>query len=221
MKNPIHPTFKTEAFPLILIALSIAVSAYFYSKFPQNVVTHWNFEGIADGYSSREFAAFFFPAFNLGIYILLLVLPCLDPKKKRYKEFEKTYHLFKNIIIGFVTLLYLLIGLNGMGYAVPVDIITPLIVGLLLIILGNFMGKIKSNWMMGIRTPWTLSNEEVWNKSHRFAGKMFILGGVLLIISVLLPASFKLAALLTSVGIAIIPPLIYSYLQYLKETKKK
>jgi immunity protein, SdpI family len=221
MKNPVHPTLKTELFPILLIILSIGISSYFYSKFPEQVPTHWNFKGNIDGYSSKEFAAFFFPALNLGIYLLFLALPYIDPKKARYTEFKHVYHLFKNLIIGFLTIIYMLIGLIGIGYPLPVEIFMPILVGLLFIIMGNFMGKIKSNWMMGLRTPWTLSSEEVWNKSHRFGGKAFMASGSLIIISALVPGPIQFALFIISIAIAVILPILYSYILYTKEPKEK
>ena len=156
MKNPIQPSLKTEIIPLTLIVLSFIASIYFYLHFPEKVPTHWNIRGEVDGYASKGFGAFFFPIMNVGIYLLLLFLPNIDPKKDRYVDFSKAYHMIKNFMIGFMTLIYFYTGFSGLGYKLfSITIIISIGLGLLFLVIGNYMGKVKSNWFIGIRTPWT------------------------------------------------------------------
>jgi len=219
--NPTKPTFKTEIFPLALIALSIVASFYFYAHFPAKVVTHWGFDGVPNGWSSAAFTAFFFPLFNLGMYILFLLIPYLDPKKDRYAEFAKAYHVFKGFIILLLTAVYFMMGASGLGYDVPVGKLTPVLIGLLFIIIGNYMSKFKSNWMMGVRNPWTLSSEIVWNKTHRLAGWIFILAGLAMASEAWLPLSFQLPIFTIVIAAIVIIPNVYSYLLYRAEQKEK
>jgi uncharacterized membrane protein len=219
MTNPIKLTIKTEFFPLALLILIVAASVFFYNNLPERIVTHWNFAGEPDGYGSGQTQAIVFPLLTIGMYILFLLLPYLDPKKERYEQFAKIYHIFKNIILALLAIVYFIMGLNGLGYNLPVSIIMPSLIGLLFIIMGNYLAKLKLNWFIGIRTPWTLSSEEVWNKTHRFGGKMFILAGLLLIAEPLLPNSFKLAVFIIAMTIIIVGTIGYSYVVYLKEKK--
>jgi len=219
--NPIKPTLKTEIIPIILILLGGAASFYFYANFPDKVPTHWNYKGEVDAYSGKAFGAFFFPALNLGIYLLFLGIPYLDPRKSRYQEFAKVYHIFKAIFVLFMTLLYFYTGLAGLGYPVSIGVVIPAAVGILFIVIGNYTAKIKSNWFMGIRTPWTLSNEEVWNKTHRLGGKIFILLGLIMIFGTFLPGEIFWKVFIISVIGGSLIPIIYSYLLYRKVEKKK
>ena len=219
MKHPLTITPKTEILPIILIISTIIASFYFYQYFPEQVPTHWNISGTIDGYSGKFFAAFFFPLLNLVMYLLFLFLPLIDPQKERYQQFASVYHLFKNLIIALLTVVYFMVGLAGIGVAVPVDLITPVLVGLLFVIIGNYMGKIKRNWFFGARTPWTLSSEENWNKTNRLSGKLFIVSGVLMILEIILPLPAKLPVFIFAILLAAVVPVVYSALLYLKEKK--
>lgn len=219
MSNPTKPTIKTEFFPLALLILTAAASVFFYNNLPARIVTHWNFSGEPDGYGSGQTQAIVFPLLVIGMYILFLLLPYLDPKKDRYEQFSKIYHIFKNTILSLIIIIYFVMALNGLGYNLPVGVITPGLIGLLFIVLGNYMGKLKMNWFMGIRTPWTLSSETVWNKTHRFGGKMFILAGLLMIAQIFLPLAWKLPVFIVSLLLLIFGTIGYSYIVYLKEKK--
>ena len=219
MTNPIKMTFKTEVLPIILLISAFVASFYFYANFPERVPTHWNFKGQVDGWSSAAFAAFFFPVLNLGMYLLFLVIPYIDPKKERYEEFKHVFHIFKNFLIAFMTVIYFLTGLNGMGYNLPINVFVPIMVGILFILMGNYMGKLKSNWFMGARNPWTLSSEEVWNKTNRITGKIFILSGLLMILEGFLPDNVKLSFFIFIIALMVIVPNLYSFIIY-NRTKK-
>lgn len=221
MANPIKPTIQTEFITLALLVLTIAASVFFYNNLPERIAIHWNYAGQVDGYGSGQTQAIVFPLLIIGMYLLFLLIPYLDPKKERYEQFNKIYHIFKSIIMGLIVVIYMIIGLNGLGYNLPVGVIMPGLIGLLFIVLGNYLGKIKMNWFMGIRTPWTMSSENVWNKTHRFGGKMFILAGLLMIAQIFLPLNFRLPVFIFSIAVILFGTVGYSYLVYLREKKNK
>ena len=204
---------------MFFLLVAVISSFYFYANFPDRVPTHWNFAGEVDAWGSR-LSAFIIPVVVIGVYLLFLALPYLDPKKEKYDQFKKVYHVFKVIIIAFMVLLYFLTSLNGLGYNVPIGALMPIIIGVMFVILGNYMSKLKSNWFIGIRTPWTLSSEEVWNKTHRFGGKMFILGGFLMAIQVFLPLAFRLPIFILTIALLTVGTFGYSYYIYRQEKKK-
>jgi len=218
--NPIKSTIKTEIWPIILILLAIISSFYFYANFPEQVPIHWNFAGEPDNWSSRAVAAFLFPGIILGMYLLFLFLPLIDPKKERYQQFKKVYHIFKGFIIFFMIAIYFITGFNALGYDISVGLWIPLLVGILFIIIGNYMGKIKPNWFMGIRTPWTMSSEEVWNKTHRVGGKIFMIGGLAMMIMNFIPVNLRLPLFIVTVLTMVLGTVGYSYILYAKEKKK-
>ncbi len=218
--NPTKPTIKTEILPLLLILTAVISSFYFYARFPEQVPIHWNIAGQPDNWGGRATAAFLFPAIVIGMYLLFLLLPLIDPKKERYRQFRKVYHVFKTVLILFMVAIYFISSLNALGYNLSVELWVPILVGLLFIILGNYLAKIKPNWFMGIRTPWTLSSEEVWNKTHRLGGKIFILGGILMAIEGFLPVSYRLPIFFFTIGLIVVGTVGASYFFYRQEKKK-
>lgn len=221
MPSPIKISLKTEMLPIIIIVATFVLGFYFYAHFPAQVASHWNFQGDVDSYSSRTTGAFAIPLLLLGIYILFLVLPFMDPKRDRYAEFEKVYRIFKNMLLLFMLAIYVALGLFNLGYPINISYVVPPLVGLLFIILGSYMGKIKSNWLMGIRTPWTLSSENVWNKTHRVGGWMFIIFGVIIAVTPFLPEAIELTILIGGIVLILLGSFGASYIFYLKEKKLK
>lgn len=214
MNNPIKPTLKTEFVPLLLIIISLIASLYFFSLFPDQVATHWNAQGNPDGYSGRAFAAFFFPLLNLAIYLLMLFIPHLDPKKSNYKKFTKIYHLIKGALVIFLSLMYFVVGLNGLGYDLPVAFFVSFGIGFLFIVIGYYLKNIKPNWFMGIRTPWTLSSDHVWKETHKYGSKAFMLSGLLIILAAFFPDYFLYFIVLLI--LLILSTIVYSYVIYKK-----
>ncbi len=221
MNSPLKPTLKTEAISFTMVIASIVTSLITYNKLPKQVISHWNFSGTPDGWASREFHSMLFPAIITGMYVLFLFLPSLDPKKDRYQDFIKVYNLFRTVFLVVFYLIFLLATLANLGYSISIAKTVPLIIGLLMMLIGNYMGKIKNNWFMGIRTPWTLSSENVWNKTHRLGGWMFVLFGLIMIATPYLNKSLGLAAFALGIVAVTIIPMGYSYILYKRECIKK
>jgi len=208
---------KTEWFPLLMILILFVAGFYFYSVFPEQVPVHWNAQGVVDNYGSKFVGAFLAPLLAVGVYLLFVALPLIDPKKDRYKDFSKTYHLFKNLILMYLVYIFFISSLNAVGVNIPVEFAIPVGVGVLFVLLGNYMGKIKPNWFMGIRTPWTLSSEDVWNKTHRFGGKVFVVGGLVIASLGFWPVFMRIPVLMIVVLAVVILTVIYSYIVYKKK----
>ena len=221
MYNPIKPTLKTEIIPFLLLIFTFALSFYFYNNFPETVPVHWNLKGEADNFGPRWVAAILMPMVILFLYIMFLVLPLLDPRKKRYKQFTKTYHVIKISLVFFMFIVYLISGFKILGYNIPIEVWMPSMVGILFMVLGNYISKIKNNWFVGIRTPWTLSSEEVWNKTHRLAGKIFVIGGLVMISIQFISASLQMTVFFIMIATMVLVPIVYSYLIYLKNENEK
>ena len=219
--NPIKPSPKTEILPIIMLLIIGAGSIYFYQHFPDSVPTHWNIAGEVDGWSSRPVAALAIPGMILGFYLMFLVMPYLDPRKERYLQFAKVYHIFKNLFMFLFVVIYFAAGFSALGYPVPVGVIIPIMIGLLFIVIGNYFGKIKSNWFFGVKTPWTLSSEEVWNKTHRFSGKVFILSGLIMIAEPFLPVVWRMPAFILMLVLILFSSFIYSFILFQREKRNK
>lgn len=212
-------SLKSEILPLLTIVFAWALGFYFYAHFPDRVVTHWNFAGEPNGYSGKAMGAFLIPGLLTGMYVLFLALPFLDPKRNRYEAFAGVYQIFKTAIIAALFAVFLVTGLNNLGAPVNINTTVPIIVGILFIVLGNFMGKVKQNWFVGVRLPWTLSSENVWNKTNRFGGWSMMAMGIIFLFTPLFPKSIAMFLFLGAVVLMTVGTTVYSYWLYRKEQK--
>ena len=197
----------------VLVVLSFALAAALYSRLPQPVPVHWDAHGRANGFMAKPLGALILPITTLGTYLLLTVLPRMSPRGWGIDRFARVFELLKAAITAFLFLVTALALLAAAGAPVPIARVVPAAVGLLLVVLGNFMGKVTRNFFVGIRTPWTLASDEVWLRTHRLGGKMLVLGGVALLVSALLGGGFLLAGV-AAVILAALVPVVYSYLLY-------
>jgi len=221
MSSPIKPTLKTELSSIVLIILCVVAGFYFYANFPDKIASHWNFQGQADGYTGRAFGAFFFPGLIAAIYLMFLFIPYFDPKRDRYQEFSSAYHSIKTVLVAFMALIYLATGLFNLGYNINIGIVTAAAVGVLFIIMGQYLSQLKHNWFIGIRTPWTLSSETVWDKTHKVGGWLFTIMGVVMIIIPFLPETIGLIVFIAGLAAVVLGSFGYSYWLFLQERRLK
>lgn len=220
-KHPVSPTFKSEFAPVAMLLLALISAFYFYANFPDQVPIHWNAAGMPDDWSSSGFAAFFFPVLMLGIYLMLLFLPYLDPKRDRYHEFRQAFHWIKFYLVFFMMVLYFITSLSGLGVPVSIALWVPVLVGALFILIGWHLSAVKYNWFVGIRTPWTLSSEKVWDKTHKLGGKLFILTGTAIILTPAFPVSWRMPILFFLIIILVLGTFGYSFWLFKEEKNKK
>lgn len=220
MKNPIQFSFKSEIFPILILMAGIALSLWSYPQLPAQVVTHWNLYGQADGWSSREFHTIFFPALLGGIYVLFFLMPMFDPKRDRYQEFSGIYLMMRNLIVLVMAVVFAAATFSNLGYPINIGGTVAGAIGLMMIILGNYFGKLKRNWFVGIKTPWTLYSDNIWNKTHRLGGRLFMVWGFCMIIAPWLASKIAFFIIFGGTIIILFWITLYSYLLY-KEEKKK
>ena len=221
MSSPIKTSLRTEWFSLSLLVLSLVLAVYFYQNFPVSVATHWGINGEANGYSGPLGAAFMLPAILIIIYLVFLFMPYIDPKKDQYAAFASVYHNFKDLIIAFLFIVYFLTGMNGLGYRVDIGFYMPIMVGVLFIFNGLLMRQVKSNWFMGVRTPWTMSSDTVWEKTNKLSSWVFAVSGLLIAATVLVAAQAKTILFILAITFMVLALPIYSYILYSREKNKK
>ncbi len=201
----------------IIILIPIVIGLILWNKLPEKLPTHWNAEGVVDGWSSKEFAVFGLPAILFVLHWICLLGSSADPKNKNYSE------KLLQLVFWICPIISVLLGVISYGTALgmefEVDTIMLVLVGLVFIVVGNYMPKCKQNYTMGIKLPWTLNDEENWNKTHRMAGKLWVLTGFLVMLCILAPTSVMVAIFMVILFMAIIIPTVYSYLLY--RNKKK
>jgi uncharacterized membrane protein len=210
-------TLKTESLPFSFVALSFLLGFYAFPKLPEKVASHWNFQGQVDGFSGPLVGAFGVPALMLGMYLLFLALPYLDPKKERYQEFASVYSLFRSAILFVLLVIYGAMIFFNLGYNIQINYVVPFAIGVLFLVIGNYMGKIKPNWFVGVRTPWALSSEDNWNRTNRFGGKMMMLCGLLMMITPFLAPTLGLVSFIAGILLVALGSPLYSYLIYRKQ----
>lgn len=163
---------------LALLA-SFVASLMLYPHLPEQVPIHWNLHGEADGFAGKFWGAIGLPLLNVGIYLMLLFLPLVDPKRANYPRFIRFYRGFRVFMAFFFAGLHGVTLYAALGRPIDVGLVVTLGVSLLFVYLGNSLGRIRHNYFVGIRTPWTLANEEVWRRTHRLGGRLFVLAGLL------------------------------------------
>lgn len=210
---------RKHLFGIILIALTLLAWMLSWPYLPESVPSHWNAAGEVDGYMSKMGMMIFDIGIMLFVFVIVTFIPRIDPKKENYEKFAKSYDIIKNVILLFIFVINMTTLSSALGYDVPVGQATDFMIGLLFIILGNYMQRSKQTFFFGIRTPWTLSSEEVWRKTHRLGGRLFIIGGLLIMGSSFLPGSWKIVGLIATVIAVTVIPIVYSYIIYKKESK--
>ena len=211
---------RSRWFGFVIAALAVALSVWAYPRLPPTVATHWSLNGTPDGYSSRGWALSIIPIVLLLMTGLFNVLPKIDPRHENYAKFLGSYWLIANAVIAFMLVAHALIVAAGLGFSVKIDRLMPLGLGLLLVFLGNYLTRVEPNWFVGIRTPWTLSSDTVWRKTHRTAGWLMVLGGLLVAACALLPHGAFLPLFVAAILIMAVIPIVQSYLLWKREQLK-
>ncbi len=171
-------SWRTELPQLAMILGMFILAAVTWPQAPERIPVHWNIAGQVDRYGGKVEGLLVPPLLTLGIYLLMHIVPRIDPGRKSYALFAGSYATIRLSVVTLLAGIYGVTHLIVRGYPVDVSTVVPLGVGGLFVVLGNLMGKIRPNWFVGIRTPWTLSSKEAWCKTHRLGGWVFVLVGL-------------------------------------------
>jgi uncharacterized membrane protein len=163
---------------LLLTALVAMADVWAYPRLPETIATHWNLHNVANGWSPKWVLFLAGPGLMVALMLLMRVLPWLSPKNFEVDSFRVTYLQIMVMVVCVAAYLQLLLLWSGLGHAMNIGRATIGGMCLLFALLGNLMGKVRRNFFVGVRTPWTLANERVWNATHRFAAKTMVLGGL-------------------------------------------
>lgn len=206
---------RSEWLMLLILLSALVAAVLIYPYMPERIPIHWNIRGEVDNYGSREFGTFFIPLLNIAMYLLFLAIPKLDPKRSNYERFSGSYRLIRYAMHIFMTGIFAVTALVSLGYDIDISLCISVGVALLFIIMGNIMGKVKHNYFVGFKYPWTLANEEVWKKTHRFGSKAMVIGGIAALAGVLLTENgVRFIVLMAGIFIPTILTTIYSYLVF-------
>ena len=205
---------KTLIVSSLTLLIPVIVGLLLWNKLPDPMPSHWNIHGEVDGWSSKAFTVFGLPALMLALQWVCIFASMADPKYQNYNPKMIRLMFWICPVIGLV--LCCMVYPQAMGYSVPIEIIMPLLMGVLFIIVGNWLPKCQQTYTMGIKLPWTFASEENWNATHRFGGKVWFFGGILTILTAFWGSFLLLIGILV---VMVILPTIYSYLYYRKHEK--
>lgn len=212
-------TTKMQIFISILSLLPLILVLATYSILPSKVPNHWDLDGTIT-YDDKN-TLFIIAFVTILIAVLFPVLVKIDPKKRNYQKFLPSYQAFQAFMMIFMLAVTAIIVIEALRpNTVNVPTIVLIMVGLLFVLLGNMMPRFRSNWFCGIRTPWTISSEQIWTKTHRLGGRMFFASGILIFLSAFIPNNnIRFGLVISFALISSIVPYIFSYLLYKKEQK--
>ncbi len=198
----------------IAILIPVIIGLFLWNDLPDTIATHWGFNGQADGYSSKAFAVLGLPLLLLVVHWFCVFVTKLDPKSKNInpKIFSIVLWICPAISIVMNTMVYLI----ALGKEIRFVSGVIIFMGLLFIIIGNYLPKCRQSFTMGIKLPWTLENEENWNKTHRMAGVLWVIGGIVIIATAIFESFIVFFSI---VALMVIVPTVYSYLYYKKQFK--
>jgi uncharacterized membrane protein len=207
---------KSEIIIVAIILLSFAIGIYYYLQMPDKIASHWNAQGQVNGYMSKFWGLFLMPIISVGLLLLYILIPKIDPLKSNIQQFRKYYDGFMVLIIVFLFYLYLLTIFWNSGFRFNIITFLSPAFAILFYYAGILIENAKRNWFIGIRTPWTLSSDRVWDKTHKIGGKLFKIAGILALGAMF----FETAAIffiIVPVIVVSIYTVVYSYFEYQKE----
>ena len=206
---------KTLIVTSLLTLLPIIFGIIYWDVLPEEIATHFGSDGSADGFSSKAFVVFGMPFMMLGFHLLCFFATNLDPKKKNISD------TMMKLVLWIIPCITILVTTLSYSHALgkPLDPILwiNMVMGVVFIIIGNYLPKCKQSYTMGIKLPWTLHSEDNWNKTHRLGGKLWVASGVIMMLTSYFENIF---IMLSIVFIAVIVPTVYSYMLFVKENKK-
>jgi uncharacterized membrane protein len=201
---------------ILVIVLTLAITVLAYPALPDRIPSHWDINGEVNGYSSTLWGVLIVPLIMVSFTALLFLLPRIDPHRENYRKFRRYYDGFILVFAAFLFVIQLQILLSGLGYPVSPTFVYPIILGGLFIYLGFLIEHAEQNWFVGIRTPWTLSSERVWKKTHARGGVLFKIAGIIAIAGVFF-GRYSLWFVLVPVLLVAVYLVVYSYLEFQSE----
>ena len=202
---------KTLILTSVVMLIPILIGVLLWNRLPEQVATHFDFEGNPNGWTSREFTVFGIPLFLLVCQWIAAAVTLSDPKHKNLSE--KVFRMILWIVPMASLLLAIVCYGYELGYETSDRTIAFATMGVLFIVIGNYLPKCRQNYTIGIKIPWTLHDEENWNHTHRMAGYLWILGGLLMLANIFLKWDWLVFVVF---AVAVLVPMIYSYLYYRK-----
>jgi len=211
---------KTDIIIVSLILLYFGIGIYLYPQMPEKMVSHWNAKGEVDGYLSKFWGLFLIPLLSIGILLLYLIVPKIDPLKKNIEKFRRYFDGFIILLLLFLFYLYILTIFWNLGLKFDIGQAIMPALSILFYYCGILLEKAKRNWFIGIRTPWTLSSDEVWDKTHKLGSKLFKIASLFVLLGLFFK-KYVFWLVLAPIFTTVVYVITYSYFEYQKVKKSK
>ncbi|MEO7189458.1 MAG: SdpI family protein [Vicinamibacterales bacterium] len=203
--------WKDEAPSLAMLATMFGLAAVTWSSAPERIPIHWTFFGEPDRFGSRFAGLVGLPLIAAAVYLILLFLPRIDPRRGNYDAFRRPYAMIRTAVAGFLLAMEGFIQLWIRGQTASSRLFMPVVAGAVIMLVGNYLPKLQSNWFVGIRTPWTLTSEESWRKTHQLAAWLFVASGAAIVVASVLNPDRSRAVLFGTLMATLLSTAIYSY----------
>ncbi|MCO8246003.1 MULTISPECIES: SdpI family protein [unclassified Haladaptatus] len=204
---------KSYFVALALVVVSFALGVYYYPRMPDQIASHWNASGNADGTMPKLWGLFLVPTMTAGLFVLFAAIPRIDPLRENIAEFRRYYDLFIVLFVAFMLYMQVLIVLWNLGYRFDFTMVLSPAIGVLYYFIGALMSRVERNWFIGVRTPWTLSDDRVWKKTHSRAGPLFKIAGIIAILGAFVPR-YAIYLMVGPVILVAAYLMLYSYVEY-------
>ncbi len=211
---------KGEIIALIIVVISFIISIFFYSSMPATMISHWGINGESNGQMTKFWGTFLIPILLIGMALLFFILVRIDPLKENIKLFRNYYDGFIIAILLFMLYVHLLVLMWNFGFVFNMLQLMLPALAVLFLLIGIMMRKVKRNWFLGIRTPWTMSSDYVWDKTHKLGAILFMISGVFVLIGVVF-WKYAIFLILIPILLATFVTIIYSYVVYKQEQETK
>lgn len=199
---------------VVITGASVFLAAALYWMMPEKMITHWGIYGQPDGWMNKFWGMAMFPMLNIFMLGVYFFVPKFEPKKENLADFRKEYDRLMLWIFGVLNYIFVLSFLYNLGVIFDMGRMVMSGLGIMYIAIGTIMPKTKQNFMVGIRTPWTLASERVWEKTHELGGRLFVISGVLTLFSIFLPSMWGFAVSIGLVLLSSLVVMIYSWKEY-------
>jgi len=206
---------------LIVLAAMFALSVWAWERVPDEMPVHYNLQGEPDRWGGRFEGLLLLPLATIGIYALFLFLPVLDPGRANYPRFANTYLVIRAAVLLVMATIHAAMVAGALGREVPITTAMTLMAGSLFVVLGLAMGKLRPNWFVGVRTPWTLSSKLSWTRSHRLAGWLFLISGAATLLVLGLGSTPAALIVMMASGVAaVVTVVVYSWIVWRKDPER-
>ncbi|MCA9382792.1 SdpI family protein [Candidatus Dojkabacteria bacterium] len=199
-----------------ITVLTFVVTIYFYNQLPREIASHWNTMGEVDGYADKMIGAFIAPIVMLVVGLLYFIIPKIDPKKNNIEASISQLSGVMTLLMLFFFAMQIFIIAWNLDYHLNINYFIPPFISFLFFYIGIQLPKIKKNYMFGIRTPWTLESNTVWEKTHQLGGKLFIISSIFGLLGIW-AGKFAIAFVIVPILLTVVILFAYSYLEYKKK----